>query len=198
MIKETLNVDLSQIAAQLQQLQAQQRQADQRSEMVQRRAQQAIQSVNELDRRSSAVLARLESKIRAQAKLAIQGGVAMGLQSVLDSISLGDDPYSVAASRIVSSTVSAGAFGGLPAATVAFITSSIVELKNANEETKRQLKQMQTKFFAELDALREETYNLGRTATERLEELEKEFAEEVEKAKREADELGYQTSQYVE
>lgn len=198
MIRETLQVDLSQIAAQLQQLQEQQRQTDSRTEQVQRRVQGAIQSVNELDRRSSAVLARLESKLRAQAKQAIQGGVALGLHSVLDSISLGDDPYSVAGSRIIASTVASGSLGGLPAATVAFITSSIVELKNANEETKRQLKAATAKLRADLESLREETYNLNRGAEERLEELAREIEADAEKLKAEAEELDYQTSQYAE
>jgi hypothetical protein len=197
-IQEKLSLDLSELAAQAQQFQLELRQADARAEMAHRRIQSTIDSVNELDRRSSQVLARLESKIKAQAKLALRGGIAAGLDSVLDSINLGEDPFSVAGSRIISSTVTAGAFGGLPAAVVTGITSSILELKRANDETKRQLREAQVKFRAELDNLREETYSLGRTADERLEALAQELKEDLEKQKIDTEELDYQTSQYVE
>ena len=198
MISEQLKIDLAQITSQLRQLQEQTRDNDARTAAVERRARTAAVAVEELDRRSGQVLARLESKIKAQAKLFIRGGIAAGLGSALDSISLGDDPFSVAGSNIISSTLTAGAFGGIPAATVTFITSSIIELKRANEENARKLKETQAKFRAELDSLREDTYSLGRTATDRLEELEKELKEEVEKLERDTEELDYQTSQYVE
>jgi chromosome segregation ATPase len=200
-ISERLSLDLSELKAQAQQFQLELRQADARAEMAHRRIQSVTDSVNELDRRSSRVIAQVQSKIRGLAR----EGVRMGVASAVGSIDVGDDEWTKFAVRATESALYGGIRGGLPGALAGFGAQLTVEGVNfivrklkELEEKQREQQRRAERARAELEELHYELRDLDASWADRMAAIESEVKEEAEKLRRDTEELDYQTSQYVE
>jgi chromosome segregation ATPase len=192
-ISERLNVDLSQIMAQLDQLKSSQREVDSRTAAVQRRVSETNTSVKSLER----VTDQLFSKIKAQAKSLTKGGISQGLSSALDSMDLGDDPFTNWVKNITSSSLAGLSFGGLSGGLLAGTTSMLAGIKPMISEQERRLAALEREQKDLIRKFDEENERLRFDFMERMQDLKASIALDRVALEEKYEEVAYQTSQYV-
>jgi hypothetical protein len=193
-ISERLNVDLSQIMAQLDQLKNSQREVDSRTAAVQRRVSETNTSVKSLER----VTDQLFSKIKAQAKSLTKGGISQGLSSALDSMDLGDDPFTNWVKNITSSSLAGLGFGGLAGGGLAGLTSMIGGIKPMINEQDRRLAALEREQKDLLRSFEEDRERQRLRFMEEMRELKQNIVLERQALDEKYAEILYQTSQYVD
>jgi chromosome segregation ATPase len=192
-IRSSLKVDLSELKAQLQSL-------DQRQTAQERRTARVLEQIRVADRSVKAtekLVNRLQDKMKDLSKDFVKAGLASAASSALDQLQI-ESTEGKFLTGVISNTLTGAAFGGAPGAAFAAMASTLTGLINAWKE----IKATQQRLAVEAAQLRTQIEINNLRAIYAEEQAEKRFREELEEMReqmsREAEDLMYESSQYVD
>lgn len=192
-IRTSLKVDLSELRAQVQQLDERQSVQERRTARVLEQVRASERQINQVDR----LVNRLKDKVKDISKDFLKAGLASAASSALDQLQI-ESTEGKFLTGVLSNTLTGAAFGGAPGAAFAAMASTITGLINTWKEMRAaqqwlQIQQVELKTAIEINNLR---------AIYAEEQAEKRFQEELaemrEQMAKEAEDLLYESSQYVE
>lgn len=194
MISEKLSVDLSEIQAQIRQLESAQRETDSRTSAVMRRVAETDRGVQNLERTADRIFAKLKS----QAKQLTKAGVGGVIGSVLDSVDLGDDPLANYGKNILSAGITGLAFGGPVGAGLAALSASVTGLIPMVRDAQQRVEQIEKDRKADMARFEEELARRALDFKKVMEELRFEIQQENQQRIKDTEELTFQSTRYVE